>query len=107
MVDIAVVIPTFRRPKQLAAALESVLAQDVRVEVVVVDDSPEQSARETVEGFGSIWVKYVANPHPSGGRPSRVRNLGWPLTRAPVLHFLDDDDLVPEGHYRAGLSELA
>src|SRR5882724_3368564 len=42
MADLAVVIPTFRRPKELQAAVESVLAQRVGVEVVVVDDSPEQ-----------------------------------------------------------------
>jgi hypothetical protein len=30
-----------------------------------------------------------------------VRNLGWPLTRGAFVHFLDDDDIVPGGHYAA------
>jgi GT2 family glycosyltransferase len=105
--EISVVIPTFRRPRELTAAIESVLAQGVPVEVVVVDDSPEQSARETVAHLGAPQVTYLTMPVPTGGRPAAVRNHGWPKTSAPVLHFLDDDDLVPEGHYREGLATLA
>lgn len=106
MPELAVVIPTFRRPRELAAALHSVLSQDVSVEVVVVDDSAEQSARAVVEQLGAPQVRYVANPSPTGGRPAAVRNLGWPATSAPVLHFLDDDDLVPAGYYRRALAAL-
>jgi GT2 family glycosyltransferase len=105
--DIAVIIPTFRRPRELTAALHSVLTQDVSVEVVVVDDSPEQSGRPTVERVGSGAVRYLVNPLPTGGRPAAVRNLGWPCTGAPVLHFLDDDDVVPQGYYTRALAELA
>ncbi|WP_423875429.1 glycosyltransferase family 2 protein [Bradyrhizobium sp.] len=63
--EISVVIPTFRRPLLLKQAIESALAQHVPVEVIVVDDSPERSADPVV-------------PSPSGGWPSRVRNLGCP-----------------------------
>jgi GT2 family glycosyltransferase len=104
--DIATVIPTFRRPQALLAAIQSALAQDVDVEIVVVDDSPEQSARDAVAALGGKQVTYLPNPAPSGGWPSRVRNLGWPRTRAAFIHFLDDDDLVPEGHYRRALEAM-
>ena len=96
--EISVVIPTFRRPLLLQQAIESALAQHVPVEVIVVDDSPERSADPVVKNFGSM-VHYFANPSPSGGWPSRVRNLGWPHATAPLIHFLDDDDQVPAGHY--------
>jgi len=44
--EIAVVVPTFRRPTQVVEAVASALAQDgVTVEVFVADDSPEGSAR--------------------------------------------------------------
>ncbi len=97
--DVSVVIPTFRRPGPLKEAIESVLAQPVRVDVIVVDDSPERSAESVAQGFGDAPVRYLANPSPTGGWPSRVRNLGLPLARAPLVHFLDDDDRVPAGHY--------
>ena len=29
------------------------------------------------------------------------QNVGWPLARGTFVHFLDDDDIVPEGHYAA------
>jgi hypothetical protein len=30
-----------------------------------------------------------------------VRNIGWPMARGRFVHFLDDDDIVTEGHYAA------
>ena len=101
-IDFSVVIPTFRRPKPLGEAITSVLGQaGVSMEVIVVDDSPEASARDAVEAIGDARVRYLINPAPSSGRPSAVRNLGWPLARGAFIHFLDDDDIVPEGHYAA------
>ena len=53
--DVAVVIPTMRRLESLTRALRSVFAQkDVAGrlrEIVVVDNDPEASSRETVEAL--------------------------------------------------------
>jgi glycosyltransferase involved in cell wall biosynthesis len=106
MPDISVVIPTFRRPRELSEALGSVLAQDVSLDVTVVDDSPEQSARPVVEQLDDDRVRYRAMPTPTGGWPSRVRNEGWPSTHGRFLHFLDDDDLVPRGHYAQAVADF-
>jgi GT2 family glycosyltransferase len=96
------VIPTFRRPRLLAEALASVSRQTgVTLEVFVVDDSPDGEARAVVAAAGDPRVVYVANPRPTGGFPSIVRNLGWARATGAYVHFLDDDDLVPEGHYAA------
>jgi glycosyltransferase involved in cell wall biosynthesis len=101
-IDISVVIPTFRRPRPLGEAIASVLGQaGVSVEIIVIDDSPEASAQGVVESLGDARVRYLKNPVPSGGMPSVVRNLGWPLAQGAFIHFLDDDDIVPEGHYAA------
>ncbi len=98
--EFSIIIPTFRRPAQLRVALESVLAQDgVNIEVFVVDDSPEGSARDVVETLADSRVAYRKTPEPTGGRPSIVRNLAIAEASGDYLHFLDDDDLVPEGHY--------
>ncbi len=101
-IDFSVVIPTFRRPHQLAEAISSVLRQhDATVEIFVVDDSPEGSAEQVVRDLQDPRVVYIKNPTPSGGVPSVVRNIGWPLTTGSFVHFLDDDDMVTEGHYAA------
>jgi glycosyltransferase involved in cell wall biosynthesis len=99
-VDISVIIPTFRRQRQLAQTLASVLGQSgVTLDVLVVDDCPDGSARGVVEGIRDPRITYLRNPSPSGGVPSIVRNLGWPLASGAYIHFLDDDDIVPDGHY--------
>lgn len=101
-VDFSVVIPTYRRPMQLPEAISSAVNQQgVTVEAIVVDDSPEGSAQDPVLRLGSPRITYMKNPHPTGGVPSVVRNLGWPLATGRYVHFLDDDDVVPAGHYAA------
>lgn len=100
-VDISVVIPTFHRPLLLGEAIASVRAQKgAQVEVIVVDDSPEGSAAAVAEKFGDS-VRYLRNAEPTGGCPSVVRNLGWPHANGRFIHFLDDDDIVPQDHYAA------
>lgn len=106
--DISVIIPTFRRPRELAEALRSVLAQkDVSVEIFVIDDCPDGSAAAAAAPFLAQGVAYLRNPAPSGGRPAQVRNFGWPLARGDLVHFLDDDDIVPSGHYAAAKRIMA
>lgn len=106
--DISVIIPTFRRPKLLAEAIESVLAQGgVETEIIVVDDSPEKSAEDVVKGFSAASVRYIHNPAPSGGRPALVRNIGWQQAQGELVHFLDDDDRVPAGYYKAARNAFA
>ena len=101
-VDFSVVIPTFRRVDQLRECIASVIAQTgVTTEIFVIDDSPEGSAQPVVEHFADGRISYVKNPQPTGGRPSVVRNLGWPLATGSFVHFLDDDDIVADGHYAA------
>jgi GT2 family glycosyltransferase len=101
-IEFSVVIPTFRRPSELIEAISSVLRQhDATIEVFVIDDSPEGSAEEAVRGLTDSRVIYLKNPNPTGGVPSVVRNIGWPMASGTFVHFLDDDDIVTEGHYAA------
>jgi glycosyltransferase involved in cell wall biosynthesis len=100
--EFSVITPTFRRPQQLRSAVLSALDQrDVEVEVIVMDDSPERSAEPVIAGLRDPRVRYFANPQPTGGYPSVVRNLAWPHATGEFIHFLDDDDIVPPGHYAA------
>jgi glycosyltransferase involved in cell wall biosynthesis len=101
-VEFSVIIPTYQRPRELAEAVMSALGQTgVTVEILVIDDSLDGSAHEVVRSLRDARVTYLRNSRPTGGIPSVVRNLGWPRARGTFVHFLDDDDIVPDGHYLA------
>jgi GT2 family glycosyltransferase len=107
-VDFSVVIPTFRRNRELAEAIASVQRQQgVTLEILVVDDCPDGGARTVVEALNDPRVTYLRNPKPTGGVPSVVRNLAWPRANGRFVHFLDDDDMVPDGHYAAMVATFA
>ncbi len=107
-IDLSVVIPTCRRNEQLSSAIASVRRQaSTALQIIVVDDSPEGAARETVEGFGDQRIIYLQSPRPTGGVPSMVRNQGWLHATGKFVHFLDDDDIVPDGHYERALAVFA
>ena len=90
---VSVVIPTFRREADAVRAVTSALQQpDVDLEVIVLDDSAENSAEPHVSGLGDARVRYERCVVPSGGIPARVRNRGLALARGTFIHFLDDDD---------------
>ena len=103
--DFLVIIPTFRRPDFLVEAIKSSLAQQGATKrLVVVDDCPDGSAEPAVAGIGDPGLVYLKNPNPSRGGPAAVRNFGFQQARemgiaAAYVHFLDDDDLAPEGYY--------
>jgi len=109
--DFLVIVPTYRRPEFLTKALQSVLRQrGVTKCIVVVDDSPEGSAQQ-VAGLHPSLI-YLRNPQPSGGWPAKVRNYGFNASialgiKARFVHFLDDDDTVPYGHYKRVKSAFA
>lgn len=96
MADVAVIVPTLRRPDSLARALRSLFAQarvaDRVAEIVVVDNDPLGSAAATVEALrgDAPWpLVYVAAPRPG---VATARNAGLAATRAPLIAFLDDDE---------------
>jgi GT2 family glycosyltransferase len=104
MIDISVVIPTFHREAQLLEAIDSVLAQNVAVQIIVMDDSPEGSARAAVARYPESQVTYILHQPATGGRPAVVRNAGAKHAVGRFVHFLDDDDRVAPGFYRTALA---
>jgi glycosyltransferase involved in cell wall biosynthesis len=108
LAGVSVVIPTFRRLGPLQEAIESALRQEgVDVEVIVVDDSPEASARDAVLAFADDRVRYAQPETPSGGRPGIPRNAGAALATKEFVHFLDDDDRLADGALAALTTALA
>lgn len=94
---VSVIIPTYRRNKQLLRAIDSALNQTYpNCEVIVVDDNDQNSAgREATETIMKMYqdndrVIYLKHEHNKGG--SAARNTGWKASDADFIAFLDDDD---------------
>ncbi len=99
VVDVSVVIPTFRRPDSLARALGSCQEQlgAPRTEIVVVDNCPHGSAYDVVSSIArssSLPIRYEQEPIAG---VAAARNRGVRTARAPLLAFLDDDEEAHPG----------
>jgi glycosyltransferase involved in cell wall biosynthesis len=93
--EVSVVVPTRSRPQRLRALLDSLAAQTgVSFEVIVVDDggSPPIAAGEAPVGLD---LRLVRNEAARG--PAAARNAGWPLARARLVAFTDDDCVAEPG----------
>jgi glycosyltransferase involved in cell wall biosynthesis len=96
---VSVIIPTHDRRDLVSAAIASVLAQrDVEFELIVVDDGSrdgtwnvlESIAAENATNCPRATVRIVR----TGNRGvAAARNTGAALAAAPILTFLDSDDL--------------
>lgn len=87
---ISVIIPTYNGAGRISNVLESLIAQSLPAdEVVVVVDGSNDNTAEVAERFKSrIPLKIVITPN--GGR-SVARNVGVKNSTGDLLVFLDDD----------------
>ena len=88
--EISVIIPTYNRAAMVVEAVESVLAQKgVDFELIVVDDGSGDDTRLRLVAYGAR-LSYCRQ---SNRGVSGARNRGLELSRAPLVAFLDSDDL--------------
>ena len=90
--DYSIVVPTYRRPDQLARCLSAIEALDFprdRFEVLVVDDGSPTSPIGLVGSLDrSLDIQLVCARH---GGPAAARNTGARRARGRHLVFTDDD----------------
>ena len=105
-VDVSVLVTTYRRPRHLALALESLALQrgaGVTMEVIVSDDGSGDETPQVVRSFAATApfpVRFTTQPH-EGFRLARVRNAAARLATGRYLLFLDGDCIVPHHHVAA------
>ena len=92
--SLSAILCTFNRAELLSRTLESILRQTLdqsNFELIVIDDGSTDETRKVVESFERrlpLRYAYQAN----AGLAS-ARNHGIYRSQAPILLFLDDDDL--------------
>lgn len=86
MAPVSVVIPCWRSSGTLGRALESVRAQTVPVqEVIVVDDASPDWNASLAKDLRVVRLAVNAGP-------ASARNAGWDAARGELVAFLDADD---------------
>ena len=86
---ISCIVPVYNGARFLAEALESILAQSLPPdEIIVVDDGSTDDTPAVVAAYGT--VDYVRQENRG---PAAARNRGVTLARGDFLSFLDADDL--------------
>jgi glycosyltransferase involved in cell wall biosynthesis len=89
----AVIVPCYNAASTLVGTLESALAQDMPVEVIVIDDGSSDSSLAVARRF-EPYVRVVTGPNRG---VSAARNRGIAETTAEWIIFLDADDLLESG----------
>jgi glycosyltransferase involved in cell wall biosynthesis len=88
--EVSVVIPTYNRCAMLLEAIDSVLVQSFRAfELIVIDDGSTDETAAHLERLGKP-IRFDRIAH-SG--PAAARNRGVAIAHAPLVAFLDSDDL--------------
>jgi len=103
---ISAILCTYNRAGLLRRALDALCGQTLgadQFEVVVVDDGSTDETRGLVCSFESLLpLRYLFQPQSGLGA---AKNLGLGAAQAPVVLFLDDDDVLAsdclEAHCRA------
>jgi glycosyltransferase involved in cell wall biosynthesis len=90
---IDVVLPAYNGSQVIRKALESALAQDVPLNIIVVDDGSSDNSAEIAKSYGPrVTVISQANRGVSG-----ARNTGLAAAQAPYVALLDQDDVWQPG----------
>lgn len=109
-ISLDICICTFKRPDQLAEALNSLMAlrwpKGVTGRVLVIDNDDTPSAKEVFERCASqleIKAQYI---HAPGRNISIARNAALAESDAELLAFLDDDERACPGWIDALYSQM-
>jgi glycosyltransferase involved in cell wall biosynthesis len=102
-VAVSVVVPCYNTERYLAAAIESVLTQTLPpTRVIVVNDGSTDRSADIAREFTD---RVTVLNRPNGGI-SAARNTGIRECNAPLLSFLDADDLWTETKLEQQVSML-
>jgi glycosyltransferase involved in cell wall biosynthesis len=105
MAGVSVILPTYNQAPYLAAALQSVLSQTYRdVEVVVVVDGATDGTAGVLARFDDPRLRVI---HQANAGLAAARNTGLRHASAPLVTFLDSDDLFEREKLARLTGELA
>ncbi len=104
--EISVIIPVYNVKKYIRECLDSVLAQDVGLEVICIDDGSTDGSWGVLEEYASADERVSIACQPNSGAAA-ARNRGISLARGRYLSFIDPDDYYPDASTLSRLLKAA
>lgn len=93
---VAVVIPCWNVEQLVARCIDSVLQQEVDAEIICVDDGSTDNTLQVLRSYEAKYPDIIRVLTRKNGGASAARNLGWNMSSAGLIQFLDaDDHLLP------------
>jgi glycosyltransferase involved in cell wall biosynthesis len=101
---VTVAIPSYNQGQFLSEALQSIVSQEVPVEICVMDGGSQDNSVEIIHQ----WVPHLAywRSHTDQGQSAAI-NEGISKGRAPYVCWINSDDLFLPGGLKALLAVLA
>ena len=111
MPKVSVLLPTFNRPAWLLESIESVLSQDVALELIVLDNGSDPETAQALSTVTDPRVIKLRQEVNNAENPWRL--MGKYSTGEYIVFFTDDDRMLPGGlaakravldeHHEAGM----
>jgi CDP-glycerol glycerophosphotransferase len=103
--ELTVVMPVYNVAEYLPEALDSVLSQDVSLELIAVDDSSTDDCLAILRSYERRDPRVKVLTQPNSGQ-GVARNLAVGYARGELLTFVDSDDTIPPGSFAHMIARL-
>jgi glycosyltransferase involved in cell wall biosynthesis len=103
---VSVIMPTYKRSESIGESIRSVMNQTLTdVELVVINDGGDDTARKIIDSFGSPRIRYYRLDRNRG--LSAALNEGIRLAQGRYIAYLDDDDIYYPDHLKTLAESIA
>lgn len=92
---VTTIIPVFNRPRLLAEAAESVLAETYRpIEIIIVDDGSTDDTAKVADKLAEDHPQEIRVLHQASSGVGSAREAGRLQARGEFIQYLDSDDIL-------------
>lgn len=103
---VSTIIPVYNRPKLVAEAINSVLAQSYRpVEILLVDDGSSDETPHVLRDFSASHSEVTVLTQRNSG-PGVARQKGLDAAKGQFIQFLDSDDILFNNKFEMQIAAL-
>lgn len=102
---VSIIIPAYNCEKYIRQSIDSALAQNVPLEVIILNDCATDGTEEVIKTYlDDSRIRYVKNEKNLG--VAKTRNRGVRLARGKYVAFLDSDDWWEPGKLEKQLERI-